>query len=318
MKKGKKRRLRHQIYRTPVGQLPHIPPGEILMEHFTDAELKAWQNRGAEYQSYHYLWYFELEAQRAARQEELLDALRKTPAIDVELTAGWGRALQYVYSHTPLSCIGSLKWVGGRFNYGNDIDSTRFPPFPALYLAENIETGIREMFGLTSQDMRSGLTALELGLCSEDGLAWVSVAGSVNNIFDLTTPSNLKAFTDVIASFQLSARVRRLERLMGLAPMKVITDSAQLHTTFMAEEWRQYPVMWNTPANPQLIGHLLTQAGFEGVLYSSTRTNKRNLALFTRQFRNSSSVVSVKNPPPTATCCELSATTFEDLEPKPP
>lgn len=173
------------------------------------------------------------------------------------------------------------------------------------------------MLGLTSQYMRSGLTARELGLCSENGLAWVSVAGSVNNIFDLTTPSNLKAFTDVIASFHLSARVRQLERRMGLAPMKVITDSTQLHTTFMAEEWRQYPVMWNTPANPQLIGHLLTQAGFEGVLYSSTRTGKRSVALFTRQFRNSSSVVSVKNPPPTATCCELSATTFEDLEPKP-
>jgi hypothetical protein len=78
-----------------VGQLPHIPPGEILIEYFSDAELEAWQNRGAEYQSYHYLWYFELEAQRAARQEELLDALRNTPTVDVELTGGWGRALQY-------------------------------------------------------------------------------------------------------------------------------------------------------------------------------------------------------------------------------
>ena len=300
-----------------MGQLPHLPPGEILVEYFTDAEIEAWLNRGADYQSYHYLWYFELEAQRAARQEELLDALRRSPAVDVKLTGGWGRALQYVYSHTPLSCIGSLKWVGGRFNYGNDIDRTRFPPFPALYLAEDIETGIREMLGLTSQDIRSGLTAHELSLCSENGLAWVSVEGAVNNVFDLTTSSNLKAFTDVIASFQLSSHVRQLERVLGLATMKIITDSAHLHTTFMAEEWRQNPVMWNTPANPQLIGHLLTQAGFEGVLYSSTRTSKLSLALFTRQFRNSSSVVRVKNPPPTATCCELSATTFEDLEPKP-
>jgi hypothetical protein len=112
----------------------------------------------------------------------------------------------------------------------------------------------------------------------------VSVAGSLNNVFDLTTHSNLRAFTDVIASFQLSARVSRLERLMGLAPMKVITDSAQLHTTFMAEEWRQYPVMWNTPANPQLFGHLLTQAGFEGVLYSSTRTSKRSVAFSLGNF----------------------------------
>jgi hypothetical protein len=296
--------------------MPHIPPGEILMEYFTDAELEAWQNRGADYQGYHYLWYFELEAQRAARQEDLLNALRKTPAVNVELT-GWGRSLLYNYSHTPLSCMGSLKWVGGRFNYGNDIDSTRFPPFPALYLAEDIETGVREMLGLTSHDTRGGLTAHELALCPQDGLAWVGVTGSVNNIFDLTAYSSLEAFVDIIASFQLSGSVRQLERQMGLAPMKVITDSALLHTTLRAEEWRQYPVMWNTPSNSQLLGHLLTQSGFEGVLYTSTRTGKRSLALFTRQFRNSSSVVRVKNPPPTATCCELSATTFEDLELKP-
>lgn len=61
--------------------------------------------------------------------------------------AGWGRAIQYKYSDTPLSCVGSTKWVGGRFNYGVDIDSSRFAPFPALYLAEDMETGLREMQG---------------------------------------------------------------------------------------------------------------------------------------------------------------------------
>jgi hypothetical protein len=290
-----------------------LGPGELLLESFTDADLAAWQRGSSDYQQYHYLWYFELEAQRAAHEAELLDALRKIPGEDVDLT-GWGRALHYTYSHTPLSCVGSLKWVGGRFNYGAEIDSTRFPPFPALYLAEDFETGLRELHGLTREETRGGLNAQELSLCSERGLAWVRVEGRVGNIFDFTRISNLKAFTEVIAPFQLSKQVREMEEQMGLKAMTVITDAAHLHSTCMVEGWRAYPAMWSTPSNSQLIGHLSAQAGFEGILYSSTRTGKKNLALFTRQFKNSASIVKVLNPPPTATSCELSANTFNDLE----
>ncbi len=39
----------------------------------------------------------------------------------------------------------------------------------------------------------------------------------------------------------------------------------------MLENWREFPTVWNTPSNPQLFGHLLSQAGFDGVLFSSTR-----------------------------------------------
>jgi hypothetical protein len=37
----------------------------------------------------------------------------------------------------------------------------------------------------------------------------------------------------------------------------------------MAENWREFPAQFSTPANSQLFGHLLAHAGFEGVLFSS-------------------------------------------------
>ena len=311
------RRLKHQLYRTPVGEPPAMAPDELLVEFFSDQELRAWKSRSSEYQQYHYLWYFELEAQRAAVQPQLLDSLRGISAISVDL-AGWGRATQYCYSHMPLSCLGSLKWVGGRFNYGLDIDSSRFTPFPALYLAEDLETGLREIQGLTRENTRAVLTPGELNLCAKNGIAWAAVKGSVHNIFDLTAVSNLKPFTEVIASFTFSKAVRDAEKRMQLQPLMVVTEPKMLHQTFLAENWRQYPVAWNTPANPQLLGHLLSLAGFEGVLFSSTRTNKMNLALFTRQFKNSSSTVEVIAPPPTSSCTALSAHTFLDLESQKP
>jgi hypothetical protein len=305
------RQLRLNVYRSRGGAT--VPPGELLVEYFSDRDLIAWRSRGKHIQDYHYLWYFELESQRASAQTEILEALNRVAGISIDL-AGWGRGMAYRYSATPLSCVGSLKWVGGRFNYGVDIDKTRFAPFPALYLAEDMETGLREMQGLTRETTRAGLSANELNLCSERGVAWVALSGKVSNIFDLTHPGSLAGLVRVLSKFRLSKRVRDVEKKLGAHPLKLVTSAHELFDTVMTESWREFPTLVNTPSNSQLLGHLLTLAGFEGVVYASTRTGKKNLALFTRQFKNSTSIVRAVSPPATATQCELSASTFRNLE----
>jgi len=160
-KPRKRRPLRFSICRSSGGTPLRLPPGELLLEYFSDADALAWRAKSEDVQRYHYLWNFELEAQRATNHQVLVDALRAVAGVTLELP-GWGRAIQYKYSDTPLSCVGSTKWVGGRFNYGVDIDSSRFAAFPALYLAEDMETGLREMQGLTRESSRGGLTPYEL------------------------------------------------------------------------------------------------------------------------------------------------------------
>jgi hypothetical protein len=61
-------------------------------------------------------------------------------------------------------------------------------------------------------------------------------------------------------------------------------------------------------------GTLISIAGFERALFSSTRTGNENLVLFPRQFKNSISLVRVLKPPSTARCCELSALTYTELK----
>jgi hypothetical protein len=222
--------------------------------------------------------------------------------------------MAYRYSDAPLSCVGSLKWVGGRFNYGVDIDDTRFAPFPALYLAENSETGFREMNGLVRETQRSGLTGDELALCTKSGIAWVPVRGKVSNIFDVTRAANLRAFASVLQSFRVSPNVRNFEAKLNAVPLRLVKTAKELQRSFMSENWRELPSIFATPANSQLFGHLLRLAGFEGVLFSSTITRKLNLALFPRQFEHSSSAVYVKDPPAGARCTELSAATYADVE----
>jgi hypothetical protein len=311
---SKRRKTRHPQFKVYRGRdSPAIPPGELLLEYFTDEEALGWRAKSEDVQKYHYLWWFELEGQRAAHQSKLIEALRSIAGIAVDLS-GWGRALQYKYSDTPLSCVGSLKWVGGRFNYGVDIDSSRYAPFPALYLAEDMETGLREMQGLTRDNTRNGLNSSELDLCAKNGVAWASVSGKVSNIFDLTHKDSLKGVAEIIATFKLSKTVRDTEKKLSIVPLRLIATAEELFNSFMVENWREFPALVNTPANSQLFGHLLSMAGFEGALFSSTRTGKMNLVLFPRQFKNSASLVRVLKPPSTARCCELSALTYAELE----
>ncbi len=311
--KKRRRRLRLKVYRSSEGSWPTIGPGELLLEYFSDRDLLAWRSRAKDLQDYHYLWFFELESQRAANHQRLVDSLRTVPGITVDLD-GWGRAMAYKYSDVPLSCVGSLKWLGGRFNYGVDIDASRFAPFPALYLAEDPETGFREMNGLVRETQRAGLTGEELALCAKSGIAWVPVRGEVYNVFDITRPANLRVFANVLQAFRLSPNVRNFEAKLNAVPLRLVKTAKELQRSFRSENWRELPTLFSTPANSQLFGHLLTLAGFEGVLYSSTITRKSNLALFSRQFEQSSSTVYVKDPPSDARCTELSAATYADVE----
>jgi hypothetical protein len=64
------------------------PAGELLLEYFTDEEALGWRGKSEDVHSYHYLWWFELEGQRAAHQPKLIEALRSVAGITVDLSVG--------------------------------------------------------------------------------------------------------------------------------------------------------------------------------------------------------------------------------------
>ncbi|HEY0748428.1 MAG TPA: hypothetical protein VGD63_17125, partial [Steroidobacteraceae bacterium] len=106
---------------------------------------------------------------------------------------------------------------------------------------------------------------------------------------DLTHPKGLEALSAIIARFTVSKTVRDAERRLGATPLRLIKSAKELlESCFLVENWREFPVIRNTPANSQLCGHLLSLAGFGGALFSSTRTGKKNFVLFPRRFKNSS------------------------------
>jgi RES domain len=311
---GQKRRLEFRLRRTAGNELPPLGPESLLLDAFTDVAAAAWERQAPLVQEYHYRFFFELEAQRAAVQDRMREALA-TSGTQVVNLQGWGRALDWQYCLNPLSAVGSLKWVGGRFNFGAEIDAERFSPFPALYLAEDLGTALAERLGAQTSVPWSTLSVSDLAFCGESSFTWVSVAGEIKNVFDLTGTDHLQGFVDVIKDFQISAELRALEAELHMRYQTVVSTSDQLLNSLMSDTWRALPTAADIPANPQVFGKLLCSAGFEGVLYRSVHTNRRNLAVFTRQLVNSESEIHVQPPqPPGVILVSLNSTNWRHAE----
>jgi hypothetical protein len=123
---------------------------QALLDAFTERDLDAWSTRSVDLQSYADRVYYDLERQPAARYDEPCAALRTIPATSISLD-GWVRVTDWLWSLTPLSPLGSIKGIGGRFNIGDDLDRNRGQAFPCLYLAHDIDTAYREYSAAPSQ-----------------------------------------------------------------------------------------------------------------------------------------------------------------------
>ena len=60
----------------------------------------------------------------------------------------------------------------------------------------------------------------------------------------------------------------------------------------MLENWNAWPVHFDVPSNSQVLATMVIDAGFEGILYPSTKDGKNCLAIFTRTMKHSLNLAS--------------------------
>jgi hypothetical protein len=116
---------------------------------------------------------FRIRRATRSASKEIRAALQSVEPIKVPIDE-WCRIANFKYALTALSPAGSLTHVGGRFNFGRDIDEARFAPFPALYIAEDFETAYREYYGLSKGATAGGLTPEELSLENKGPLPYLN------------------------------------------------------------------------------------------------------------------------------------------------
>jgi hypothetical protein len=257
---------------------------------------------------FHWRYYSELAFQRKKIREQLNSSLRGAAA--GFQFPGWQRVVKYKYSLDPLSAKRSLCDPGGRFNIGA-IDPTRYPMFPALYLASDKGTALAEVLG---RDKNVGsLTPEELALTKPDSISAVSVSGKLESVLDVRASSNLSALVNLIKSFKLSRPLISEARRLRF-PLQLITTEAELKSALMYDNWRNWPMLYDVPAAGQIFGGIAVDAGIEGILHESALTGKECLAVFSQNFVNSSSYIQLDDPAPSDDVrTRLDSTNFADF-----
>jgi len=241
---------------------------------------------------FHWQYYSELAFQRNQIREQLKSVLREK-ARPFEFQR-WQRIVRYKYSLTPLSTKGSLVDPGGRFNVG-ELDPTRYPVFPALYIASDKGTALAEVLG--REDKINSLTPEELALTKPDSITAVSISGKLESTFDTRDRANLSAFVNMTKGFKLSrSLVQKAQRLRH--PVRLVTTAKELGSVFEQRDWRHWPMLFDVPTSSQVFGGLVMNAGIEGILYNSAITRRLCLAIFPQNFMNSSSFLELDDAVP--------------------
>jgi hypothetical protein len=254
---------------------------------------------------FHWEYYSDLAFQRNRIREQLLDSLRERAA--PFQFPRWQRAVKYKYSLTPLSTKGSLVDPGGRFNIGA-IDATRFPLFPALYLASEKSTALAELLG--REETINSFTPEELALTKPDSITIVSVSGKLESALDIRQRHNLEGFVKLVRGFKLRRSLRIKARRLRF-PVDLIGTVTELAAALQQQNWREWPMVFDVPTTAQIFGGLVLDARIDAIVYASVLTQEPCVAIFPQNFLNSSSYVELDDPAPEEVRRRIDANTFQ-------
>lgn len=227
----------------------------------------------------------------------------------------WVRMVSYTYSRQPLSAAGSLLAYGGRFNVGAALDPGAPSPWPCLYLAQDFETAFRERFQLSSGDLVGGLKPEELALKPNSSLVSVQLNGRLQHVFDMTRPQCFDELAGVLSKVRMPERARALQKKLQIraSQLFMMRKGVQFWEAAVKQNWRVQPVQFGLPSQSQLLADLIRRAGYEAIVYPSSKAPGRCLAVFPELLRAGSFIALQDKPPFDDTVTVLDATTADAL-----
>ncbi len=294
------------------------PPRNILeLDRFSEANLRDWTTASQNLDELEAVLYFHLEPERRKLRTQLIEALKSVKPLVFPIN-NWSRIIDYQYSFEPLSCAGSLcnPEGGGRFNASIELDPGTLTPWPALYIAQNYETAYRERFQIESTGMVNGLTPTELALTPAVSFTSLSLEGKLFRVFDLRKTSSVEAIAKVLGKIQMPSRAKELAKKLGIPPAELfmVKTPEQVLEMVLKNNWRTLPVQFGLPSQSQILAEMICEAGFEAILYKSTKGPGDCIALFPGLMESRSYVEIVGKAPTEIKHQRLDANSAKDLE----
>ena len=282
------------------------------LDRFSETSLERWNAVSRDLDELHDSLYFGLEPERRRYRPDLIAALNSVGSVDLCME-GWCRAVTYRYSLAPLSCAGSLQYIGGRFNAGTELDPQTLAAWPALYLAADFETAFREKFQLPSDSLLQGLTPADMALSEGASLAAVRVNGQLVRAFDMTHATSLNAVSRVFRRIAMPTRAAKLRKKLGISDAGMVRTAQHAYDAVLKHNWRIGPIQFGLPSPSQILAELIRAAGFEAILYQSTKGPGRCVAVFPDRLQDPSFVELADAAPPEVSHRRLDADSANDL-----
>lgn len=243
--------------------------------------------------------HFGLEDQRQRAEGLLLETMRLCSTSNFS-AEGWSRIVDYRHSLDPLSTLGSITGVGGRFNVGAGLSPGVFTAFPALYCAEDYTTAYLEKFGSPETAHPNNLSGADLALRRPGSFSQVRLNAKLENVLDISDHTSLKPMVDILRKFEVPKNATQTARKLGLKQTPwLIRSSITLQKQLLHPNWRVRPMQFDLPANSQIFGRWVAAAGIHGILFPSSRDlMRRCLALFPQNWAGSTSFVEIADAIP--------------------
>jgi hypothetical protein len=123
----------------------------------------------------------------------------------------------------------------------------------------------------------------------------------------------VKEFSQIIGKFRMNKELQQIARKLDMKGSLLIYTGKDLYKSLLGNWW-DMPVQYGLPSNSQVFARFLRQAGFEGVIYPSTKGEGECIALFLDQLDGSDAVIELADkPPPQVVITRLDAKTATDL-----
>lgn len=115
----------------------------------------------------------------------------------------------------------------------------------------------------------------------------------------MTLAASLDPVAAVFRKIKMPARARQLKTKLAIPPSGVdmVQTGKQVHNMVLTHNWRLLPVQFGLPAQSQVLAELIRAAGFEAILYPSTKGPGKCLAVFPDLIDSGSFVELVDSPP---------------------
>lgn len=262
------------------------------LERITNKELKLFQKRSRNLNTYLLEHYHYFSEQRKRVFDLLKDAIRKN--CNAYEFKNFQRATSYKYCLNPLSARGSVISVtGGRFNFGNI--SPNLPKFPALYVAKDKETAIKEAFQVGELGQNNGLSNNDLALINQRSMCVVTVDGYLELVLNLNVKENLKDFFQEISHIKLPKSLLNKAKKFNINPCPEIKTLNALYDTIFANDYGRHSFLFDLPSNSQILGQIAFESGIQAIQYPSKFTGMDCLAIYPENFEFSDSSIELNS-----------------------